>query len=182
LKSGSEISEAVILVILFLVLTVIAFSIPAHGDAPRYQGARIDRHASLTLARMCAGETGPRDLTVCAAQVGVIARRAARRGISMSTMARLYSAALRRPSRAWVPLLTGGARPVGFPRTASWRRYRGAFRSLEQSTQDQLAGRVDDPCPAALHFGSLHLDGHRMRAWRRVCEGLHDRQGFWGHR
>lgn len=183
MRSGDELFEAAVLTVLLVVLVALAMG-SARADAmpTHYQGARIDRAAKLTLARMVAGETGPDDLLVASAQVGVIARRAATRGVSLSTMASQYSAALRRPARPWILELADAERPPSFPRRASWRSFRVRFRILLRHIEAQIAGDIEDPCPDAVHFGSLRLDGHRMSAWDRVCPEVHSRQAFWGRR
>ena len=191
MKSADELFEAVVLTILFAIMIALAFGTARADASPvaltHYQGARIDRAAPLTLARMVCGETGPDDLDAAAAQVGVIARRASARGVSLSTMASQYSAALRRPQRPWVLALAATRRRQdGFPRGASWRRYQLRFERLLKHIEAQLDGNVKDPCEveAPDHFGSLHLDGHRARraGWERVCADVGGRQAFWRSR
>lgn len=155
---------------------------PASAERPDYQGARVRQHDALTLARMVAGETGPDELDVATAQIGVIARRAALRRTSIGTMARLYSAALRHPTRPWVLHLEDRRRaPAAWPDRASWTAYRPRFAELVLHVERVLAGDVADPCPNADHFGSAALDGHRAAraGWARVCGDVHPRQAFY---
>ena len=176
-------------VIFALIVAYLLISSPGHASAwpetrlARYQGARVTSSSAEVLTQMCVGETGPFDPYACVIQVGIIARRAARRGMRIETMARLYSSALRRPRhRAWIlELRYQGRRPVGFPRRASWSRAAKGFDSLYRVVRSQLAGDVPDPCKVATHFGSLALDGHRARrgGWIRVCEDMGERQAAW---
>lgn len=137
------------------------------------------RRDVLTLAQMCAGEARPTDLDACTAMVHVIRRRALARGVSISSHARAYSAVFR-GSRPWLLELDArGRRPASWP-PASWGRYRPQWMDLLAHVRAVLAGEIEDPCPDAVHFGSLRLDGHRMRDWDRVCPDVHDGQAFWG--
>lgn len=154
---------------------------PLEASRPTYQGARIGRGDDVTLAAMCLGEAGT-DEDACTAMVGVVARTADRRGLSLGTQARAYSAIWRTESRPWLLELDRmGRRPPSWPR-ASWTRHRAAWMALLDHVQHVLTGDVEDPCPRAEHFGSARLDGHRMRAFDRVCVELHPRQAFWGRR
>lgn len=143
---------------------------------------------ALWLARMCVGESGWGRLDTCAAEVGVIRRRALLHGTQVATMARAYSSALRRPRRAWVPrLLPDGPAPRGWP-AASWPRHRARFRELLEHVSQVLRDEVTDPCAdeAPTHFGGpRHIDrdlpdgwevvdcvpGSRQRFWRRATSG-----------
>lgn len=155
--------------------------------ARRYLGARVDPGADLTLAIMCVGETGlTREgwFEGCSVQVSAIANRAARSGWTLSRMANAYSSALKSPppARAWIlELDRTGRRPPSFHNAAWERVYRPRFERLLWLVRSQLAGDVESSCPEADHFGAVHLDGHRARraGWRRVCEDVHPRQGFW---
>lgn len=187
--------EAIFALFYALLIAILgsALASPAHASfaepvpADTYQGARVDRHATRTLVRMCAGETGVRRqgwVEACVVQVGIIARRAAASGRTLSEQAMLYSSALKRarPDRVWVTLLEeNGRRPEGFPSGASWSEYRSRLAVLFWIVRSQLAGDVPDTCAGADHFGSVRMDGHRARRanWTRVCSFVHRRQGFW---
>lgn len=179
-------SIAAVLFAIAVALWLVSSSARASGwpaeRLERYQGARVTDSSAIVLTRMCVGETGPLDLYTCAAQVGVVARRAARRGMRVESMAELYSSALRRPRRRWILELTpGGDRPSSFPARASWARFSPSVERLHRMIVSQLAGEVRDPCPIATHFGSVRLDGHRARrgGWTRVCREVNGRQGLW---
>jgi hypothetical protein len=153
---------------------------PLEADGPRYQGARVARGDDVTLAATCVGESGmSRD--ACAAEIGVLARTAARRGISVGAQAHAYSAIWRTESRPWLLELNArGTRPPSWPR-ASWTRYRGEWVAMLEHVRAVLAGEVEDPCPAAAHFGGP-MDARRMHPdqWERVCaDRLDTRQMFW---
>ena len=121
----------------------------------RYQGARIRAGDVETNARACIGEAGWVDLDACTAMVGVHARRAARHGVTIGRMARLYSHALRHPRRAWVPALRDIRRPpAGWPQ-ASWPRHRMLYRAMVEHVREVLEGSVVDPCPGTMHYGSV---------------------------
>ena len=173
-----------------LVTLVLLFMLPCgplEADATRYQGAQLTPRSALVLTRLCIGETHERDQYVCAAQVGVIARRAARLGWTIDRMALVYSRALRSPQagREWVGEYRPGFQPRSF-RRASFPRFDRRARRLLRVVESQLAGDVPDPCIDSKpdHFGSVYSDAHRARAagWERVCESAHDRQGFWRSR
>lgn len=172
-----------------LAAAFVALSFQSSASADTYRGARVDREADLVLAIMCVGETGlrrPGWFAGCSAQVEVIALRAARRGWSLSTMARAYSSALKDPgARGWILELTrDGRRPPSLNSVAWESEYRPRFLRLLRLVQEQLAGLIPPLCPVADHFGAVHLDGHRADAagWTRVCVGVHRRQGFWNSR
>ena len=151
------------------------------ADAPTYRGADVRPGDDVTLAIMCSGESGARDLPTCTAQLGVIARTAAQRDLSMGAHARNYSSVFN-GSRPWLLELNAeGTRPEHWPR-ASWSRYRVEWLALLAHVRAELAADKAPPCPTARHFGSVRLDGHRMRDFARVCEGIGDRQGFWAVR
>jgi len=175
---------AAMLLIFLLIVGLVMYHSPAESQAPTWQGARIDRDAVLTGARLCVGETGFRDHETCAAMIGVIARRAARRDVCFSRMATLYSRALRspQPGRRWVPLLHDAPEPPQFWAGASWGFYRPQFAAMIAHVRSVLAGDVGDPCPSAEHFGG-HMDSHRMRSgWVRVCDDIDTTrpvQQFW---
>lgn len=171
-------SIAVVLAAVVVIFLLLASD--ARADA-RYQGARVTANSARVLTRMCVGETGSRNLYACVAQVGVIARRAARHNMRIETMARLYSSALKYPRRSWIlTFVPGGARPPSFP-AASWSLFSARVVRLERVIASQLAGEVPDPCLVAMHFGSVRLDGHRARraGWIRVCRGVDADQGLW---
>ena len=187
LNDGTGEGGAIAIGLIFLCIMVLLWASPGQGQQPTYQGARLDRGAALTGARMCVGETGWADYDACTAQLGVIARRAARRGLSFSRQAELYSRALRspQPSRLWVPHLRDA--PVA-PQSwagASWGAKRSLFADLLHHVESVLAGEVEDTCPQSEHFGGW-MDSHRMRAgWVRVCADVDTTapvQRFWRRR
>ena len=144
--------------------------------------ASADRSTdALVLAQMCAGEASPSQLGTCTAMVGVIQRTASARGVSVATQARAYSAVFRSGRRPWLLELNArGTRPEHWPR-ASWSRYRPTWMALLAHVRGVLSGEVAPVCEESRHFGSVRLDGHRMRDFARVCPELGDgRQGFWG--
>ena len=173
--------------IFLLIVGLVMYHSPAESQAPTYQGARLDRNAALTGARMCVGETGWTDVDACTAQIGIIARRAARRGVSFSRMAELYSRALRSPqaNRRWVPHLHDAPDLPPNWTGASWGLKRPLFANLLRHVESVLAGEVEDTCPDASHFGGW-MDSHRMRdGWVRVCSEVDTTspvQWFWGRR
>lgn len=163
---------------------------PAEAGHMEYQQARFNsRVAPIVLTRMCIAETGfARD--ICAAQIGVIARRARRAGISMSHQAISYSSPLVRPDRLRdnshfinrVVFRGRERQPEGFPRM-SWTRWRSRALEMKSFVIAVLRGEVPDPCEAEQpdHFGSLVLAADRSNVrdndWEQVCPEVHDRQG-----
>ena len=134
----------------------------------------------VVLARMAIAESGWQDLETAAAEVYVIRRRAARRGMSVTTMARAYSAAWRTRRRPWLFGLADRTRaPQGWPVGPSWRRHRPFFRRMVEHARGCLEGVVADPCAdeAPDHFG-----GPRdavPESWRRAECLPESRQRFW---
>lgn len=134
----------------------------------------------VTLAIMCAGERSPLHLDTCTAMVNVVARTAARRGISIGAQARAYSAVFKGTARPWLRELNArGTRPPSWPR-ASWTRYRPAWMAVLDHVRALLAGNVPPVCDeSARHFGNAQ-DGRRMGAFVRMCEHVDESQHFWG--
>ncbi|MEM7515318.1 MAG: hypothetical protein AAF368_00140 [Planctomycetota bacterium] len=161
---------------------------PVRADDPQtYQGARVRRGDVTTLARMCVGEVDFDSPRACAAMVGVMARRAARRGVSIGQMARNYSVVFRGGTdrREVVIRLRDAPTPPPGWRGASWPIHRWGFRLYERLIAEQLAGQLADPCidDAPMHYGSLAQDARNMGPdWEVVCRGTHPRQAFWSRR
>lgn len=121
----------------------------------------LAQNPAVIMARACVGEVGfgaPDQL--CAAISFVHIKRARRQGLRPARMASIYSRAVRSPqsSRIWVNELTPhGVAPAHWP-AANWERAQARFRELVRLNGRILAGRVDDPCPNSLHYGSSRLD------------------------
>ena len=170
-------------VLVFMVLVLIFLSGPS--------AARGQSHDASILARVTAGEVGLRRVTDDAPAIHrVFERRAARQGVRWQTMAWRYSDGhLRRTGareRRWVAWLRrDGLQPRGWPETAAWGRYRGAWLRLLELAEDVVQGRVRAPCDPD-HFGSPDPrlpDVHRARraGWVRVsCGDTID--GYWSVR
>jgi hypothetical protein len=137
---------------LLLVTSVLA-------DSGSLAGARLGADAALWNARVCVGEVGWRaPLEACSAMVWVHVKRAAGSRVTVATLARRYSRAVRRPPRrrAWVPLLRAtGAAPVTWPPhlDGAWPRYRDRFAEILSHVEGVLRGDVPDPCPEVDHYG-----------------------------
>jgi hypothetical protein len=130
--------------------------------------------AVLANARACVGEVGWNDFDACAAVVGVHMRRAELTGVSVERMAELYSQAIRRPRRLWVPVIDATPRrPAHFPEQLAWSRYRDRFAAIKAHVRGVLEGDVADPCEteAPLHYGSVRLDGIPRGHVRTECLG-----------
>lgn len=128
-------------------------------------------------ARACVGELGwsaPDE--ACVAIVEVHRRRAALTGMSPESVAKRYSAALRRPPshRAWVRELADRSEaPRGWPRVASWTAARARFAALVNVAREALDSDAE-VCPGALHYGGL-MDsiptGHEEACRWRIGRG-----------
>lgn len=131
---------------------VIACMIPCTPADGQDDPARVNAAAAI-------GELGWRAADdAYAAIVEVHVRRASAQGMRPETMARLYSAAMRRPRRAWVPELARPGRPPSWPAPASWRRHAARFASVLEVVRATLAGERVEACPGAMHYGSATLD------------------------
>ena len=177
--TAEGVQVATMLIVMLLILGVMLYHSPAEGQAT-YQGATVRRGDDVTLAILCAGERSPLHLDTCTAMVNVVARTAARRGISLGAQARAYSAVFKGTSRPWLRELNArGTRPPSWPR-ASWTRYRPAWMAVLAHVRAVLAGNVPPVCDEdARHFGNSR-DGRRMGAFVRMCEHVDDAQHFWG--
>ncbi|MFW6023950.1 MAG: hypothetical protein ACOC9O_04310 [Myxococcota bacterium] len=152
------------------------------------QRARAMPPGTLDLARITAGEVGVDRVTDDAPAIyAVLARRAARRGVSWRVMARWYSGGhmdrSRTDGRRWVAhLRPDGWEPRGWPLGASWRLRRGVWLDLVDVCARVLLGEVRAPCRPD-HYGSTDPrlpDVHRARraGWERVdCGDTLD--GYW---
>jgi len=122
---------------------------PAESQSP-------DRALVAAAIGEC-GLHGP-DAEACWAGVtGVHVERARRLGMRPATMARVYSAALRRCRRAWVcELARSDARPVSWPARASWDRARVRIERARVVVAAAIGG--EGVCTGGVHHGSLELD------------------------
>lgn len=128
------------------------------------------RDPVLTQAQSCVGEVGWHDIPSCVAMTYVHIARAEARGMRLDTMARLYSAALRRPTRPWILRLDRrGREPRGW-RRASWSAHRDRWLSVVDAVERTVQGGEANPCPGALHYGSTRLDHGRLdpEVWEEI--------------
>jgi hypothetical protein len=120
------------------------------------EATRRREDPALIHARACVGELGWRAPDeACSAIVEVHMRRAALRGWRPETVARLYSAALRRPPRGrmWVPQLRPGRRPPMAWPGLPWARYERRLREIVEVVRGTLDGEAPESCPDAVHYG-----------------------------
>ena len=134
--------------------------------------------ARLILAQSCVGEAGfdSGDTGECAAIAFVYAKRVAQmrragRRIRYLSMVSRYSQPIRLRRRLWVVSLRSDlARPRGWP--SSWPRWedghQGQWRSVLDAVDAWSRGDVEDPCPAATHFGAT-TDSASPRLVRAHC-------------
>ena len=134
--------------------------------------------ARLILAQSCVGEAGFESGPdgECAAIAWVYAKRVAQmrragRRISYLSMVRQYSQPIRLRRRLWVVSLRPDlARPRGWP--SSWPRWEDGHQDQWSAVLDAVdawrRGEVEDPCPAATHFGA-HSDSPSPRLVRAEC-------------
>lgn len=173
--------------ILLAVGLVLAAVLPSSANAPTLLDLPLGDRAAVWNARVCVGEVGWRaPLEACSAMVWVHAKRAKATGVTLATMARRYSRAVRRPPRhrTWVGQLdVTPTPPVAWPPhlDGAWPRYRARFADVLSHVRAILRGEVPDPCPDAMHYGgpmdstpSRHaedatcvFEGTRQRFFRR---------------
>lgn len=142
--------------------------------------------AETTLARMAIGESdwNARDQS---AVLHVVARRAARAGVSVEQMSLRYSSVFAgkpTPRKRWVLAIESSCeQPTAWPKHLRWDRYRARCLATFERVQRFLRGELPDPCRGrANHFGSATIAVDVERAaragWRRVsCGGAVN--AFW---
>lgn len=140
------------------------------------------------LARVSVGEAGWDPSTGDAAAIThVLKRRAERRGVSVSRMARWYSTGhfdASRHRRRWVAGLTASAtRPPGWPSGLPWRDgYRQRWLAMVDHVEAVLRGDVPNPCPGADHWGApygIDMERARRAGWHRVQCTTQTLNVFW---
>jgi len=176
--AGSAFRGLVLLGLLALYAGILSGRVSASG-APR----PVDAEA---CARVSVGEAGWDPATGDAAAItNVLRRRAERRGVSISRMARLYSTGHfdgARSRRRWIAGLTlAASRPSGWPAQLAWRGdYRARWLAMVEHVRSVLRGEVPDPCPGADHWGGPMDDWRAERAgWARVECRSPTRNRFW---
>jgi hypothetical protein len=181
MNDSTDTQTASMVIIALLIIGLLMYHSPADAQTPTFQGARIRRGDVVTLAIMCSGERSPLHLDTCTAMIGVIARTAARRGISIGAQARAYSAVFKGSARPWLRELNArGTRPPSWPR-ASWSRYRPAWMAMLEHVRSVLDGEASPVCDALpRHFGN-RADGRRMSRFAHVCAHVDSAQLFWSN-
>lgn len=157
---------------------------PATADVDELD--QVDAREQLALARVCASEVGIVSTPECAAIHEVLEDRSRQMGLSYIATVCAYSSRTcdrgRTDARRWIAWLhPSGARPDGWPATASWARHRGRWLELHRHAGEALRGRVASPCeePPA-HWGGPMDDWRAHRAgWVRVDCGPDVRNHFW---
>lgn len=120
----------------------------------RVQESDAEASAPLTLAAMCWGESEA-SISDCIAELFVIEKRSVMFDVALLAMARQYSSPLRRKARRLQALRWGDVPGWPAARNEQWRRIRTIVVWFR-------AGLLEDPCPRAVHFGSVE-DGSRGR-------------------
>jgi len=142
--------------------------------------------ALLPIAQCVVAESGGHTSDVIAI-AHVLAKRARQAGVTAAEMARRYCRIHRddargrehvRPHRRWILELTW--RPVQ-PQPASWpggkwEPVRDAWRKVQLLVVLVASGELDDPCPAAFHWGGS-MDGRPSRTGPVSCGAT--RNLFW---
>ncbi len=138
----------------------------------RCQPLPRDRGTRLVLAQAMVAEAGWRADRDHAGIAHVLGRRWRTRpalaSLSFGEVVRRYCAAWRTKRRraTWVRALsTPAARPMGWPRQASWRAHAPLWRQVLRRAERFLLGQLADPCRGrASHWGSPQdVPGPRMR-------------------
>lgn len=180
--AGSAFRGLVLVWLLALYAGILSGRVSASG-APRPADAEA-------CARVAVGEAGWDPATGDAAAIThVLRRRAERRDVSISRMARLYSTGHfdgSRSRRRWIVGLTlAASRPSGWPAQLAWRGdYRARWLAMVEHVRSVLRGEVEDPCSGeADHWGSRSEqlpDIHRARAagWEQLDCGA-TANAFW---
>lgn len=153
--------------LLLALLACVGMLSPARAELPEF---RLGRDAALWQARSCVGEVGWTDFDACTAMIFVHAKRASDSGVTLVTMVRAYSAAVKPHPRhrPWVlELEPTGPAPRSW-RRASWPRARAAFGRMLEHVERVLRGEVPDPCPHSRHYGGP-MDGVPRGHVRSSC-------------
>ena len=168
---------------LILAITILATS-SAAGAQPPIPEEEWTPTAARNLARSCVAEAGFTSgrSGECAAIAYVYARRfhqmrAAGRYTPFSMVVWRYSAPLRLNVRQWVNQLDGDERPRSMPRRWPWDRLLPKWQQIKAMVQDWAAGRIENPCPGANHFGSVQ-DG-APADWTSIRCHVRVRNRFW---
>lgn len=148
---------------------------------------QVDAREQLALARVCVSEVGWDPTPECAAIHQVLEDRAQRMGMTYGAAVCAYSSRTcdrdRTDARRWISHLTArGARPDGWPSTASWARHRPRWLELHEHAGEVLRGRVASSCDGEVHHwgmpGGIDLERALSAGWTRVdCPGA--RNAFW---
>lgn len=157
---------------------------PATADVDELD--QVDAREQLALARVLASEIGWEPTAEAAAIHEVLEDRSRQMGLSYLATVCAYSRTCdpgRTDARRWIAHLTPrGARPDGWPATASWSLHRARWLDLHRHAGEVLRGRVASTCEEPPHYWGMPsgVDLRRARAagWRRVeCPGA--RNAFW---
>lgn len=111
-----------------------------------------------------------------AAILHALARRAARRGVAIDVMARMYVSAFRvtpTPRLRWVLAVDESCeQPAHWPSRLSWPAHRPRCRRAFEDVRRFLRGVLPDPCPGrADHWAGMAIERDRIRADRAVQAG-----------
>ena len=142
--------------------------------------------ALLPVAQCAVAEAGGSTQDIVAI-VHVLAKRASQAGVRVAEMARRYCRIHRdaaqqpsrvRPHRRWIlqlPWAAHAARPASWP-GGRWAHMQRLWRRVQFLVVLVAAGELDDPCPAAFHWGS-EADGQPRRTRPVSCGAT--RNSFW---
>lgn len=146
-----------------------------------------DRTTTRTLALSCIAEAGW-STSDCAAILGVLELRATRAGVPIATMARRYVSAWKvrpTPRLRWVLAITSACeQPRHWPaRRLDWEAHRPQCLATFALVREYLAGGVQSPCAAAVHFGSrthaVDVERAKRAGWRRARCAERTRNAFY---
>ena len=154
-------------IILLVVLFILAVARGASAD---------DSDVGLWLARSCVGEGGWESARSgeCAAILHVYRKRAELSGRSVLTVAKKYSAAIKRRKNRpnpWVLHLNReGTQPEHWPsKKSKWEKHTSMWTEVLELADSFLLGDVQDPVPDADHYGCKVDHRRAMRAgWWKI--------------
>jgi len=138
----------------------------------------------LWLARSCIGEAmwDGHKTGECAAIWHIYKKRMKPSGLSLYEVTRKYSAATKWQKGKHNPWLLHLYRdcdePEKWPDALKWERYKDDCRGTMALAVVFLQGKIDDPTPKAMHYGSIK-DRHRAikAGWKFIRTGF--RNQFW---
>jgi hypothetical protein len=159
--------DFLIIAIVMIVVLILALTAP---EAEASSRSKVS--TEVLLARSCVGEAGFDSVESgeCAAILHVYKKRSELLREPVRSVSLRYSAAIKRrrghPNPWVLHLRSDLAKPKRWSKRLKWSEYSERWEAAVVYARKFLEGGVDDPLPAALHYGG-RMDKHRLspRVW-----------------